>query len=97
MGVSKQAAQQRFVPPVAAMDEALLRSGEYERFTDRARRVIATAHEVARAAGQVPVGSLHLVQSAGARTLTNLGGTRKQSEQWIIAALEAFKRGRSAR
>ena len=52
MGVSKQAAQQRFVPrgPVN-MEPAF---GDFSRFTQRARGVLAAAEDLARVEAQVP-------------------------------------------
>jgi hypothetical protein len=60
MGVSKQAAQKRFVPP-SDFDLTDLGGGAYDRFTDRARRVVKTAHAVARAGQHQEIGSIHLV------------------------------------
>ena len=59
MGVSKQAAQQRFVakPGAAALDP----SQGFSRFTDRARAVVVRAQEAAREAGNDTIGVAHLV------------------------------------
>jgi hypothetical protein len=57
MGVSKQAAQKRFVPKAAESRGA----SEYERFTDRARRVVEHAQVAARLGGREHVGSEQLV------------------------------------
>jgi len=59
MGVSKQAAQQRFVakPGPAALDP----SQGFSRFTDRARAVVVRAQEAARGAGNDTIGVAHLV------------------------------------
>lgn len=59
MGVTRQAVQKRFVTKLAAagaLDEAA-----YERFTPRARAVIAASQEEARAAGHDYVGTEHIV------------------------------------
>jgi hypothetical protein len=59
MGVSKQAAQKRFVPKgeAAGMDP----SQGFGRFTPRARNVIITAQNEARAAGNDTITPAHLV------------------------------------
>jgi len=59
MGVSKQAAQQRFVSKAGAA--ALDPSQGFSRFTDRARAVVVQAQEAARAAGNETIGVAHLV------------------------------------
>ncbi|HEY0402225.1 MAG TPA: Clp protease N-terminal domain-containing protein [Blastococcus sp.] len=59
MGVSKQAAQQRFVPKAGA--SALDPSQGFSRFTDRARAVVLRAQEEAREAGNETIGVAHLV------------------------------------
>ncbi len=56
MGVTKQAAQKRFVPK-----EALDPEQGFTRFTTRARHVVAAAQEEARTAGSTQVTSAHLV------------------------------------
>src|SRR3954471_18861004 len=62
MGVSKQAAQKRFVPARGAgpADETV-RGGDWERFTQRARQVVRNAREAARGAGNAEVGSEHIL------------------------------------
>ncbi|WP_454196243.1 Clp protease N-terminal domain-containing protein [Nocardia sp. Marseille-Q1738] len=63
MGVSKQAAQKRFVPKVpdpgaaAAMDP----NAGFARFTQRARQVVMAAQEAARSAGNPEIGVGHVV------------------------------------
>src|SRR3954466_4153641 len=58
MGVTKQAAQKRFV----AKGEAPLDASQgFSRFTDRARKVIVTAQEEARARSSGQIGVAHLV------------------------------------
>jgi ATP-dependent Clp protease ATP-binding subunit ClpA len=59
MGVSKQAAQQRFVP--MAGPAALDPSQGFSRLTDRARAVVVRAQEEAREAGNETIGVAHLV------------------------------------
>lgn len=59
MGVSKQAAQQRFVPRGDPADGPW-NPGDFSRFTQRARSVLAAAEDQARAAGSAVIGSDHL-------------------------------------
>lgn len=54
MGVTKQAAQKRFVPKGPE-------PGGFERFTPRARNVVVTAQNEARAAENDQIGTVHLV------------------------------------
>src|SRR3954471_7909330 len=56
MGVSKQAAQKRFVPR-----EGPDPSEGFSRFTERARQVVVGAQEAARAAGNPTIGTAHLL------------------------------------
>src|SRR3954464_9440915 len=59
MGVTKQAAQKRFVSKGEA--PALDPSQGFSRFTDRARAVVVRAQEEARTAGNETIGVAHLV------------------------------------
>jgi hypothetical protein len=59
MGVTKQAAQKRFVGKGEAPD--LDASQGFSRFTDRARKVVVTAQEEARARGNGQITVAHLV------------------------------------
>src|SRR3954454_14068106 len=59
MGVTKQAAQKRFVPKGEAPD--LDASQGFSRFTDRARKVVVTAQEQARAKSNNQISVGHLV------------------------------------
>jgi len=59
MGVTKQAAQKRFVAKGEA--PALDASQGFSRFTDRARKVIVTAQEAARSSSNNQIGVAHLV------------------------------------
>ena len=59
MGVTKQAAQKRFVPKAAAPD--LDASQGFSRFTLRARNVVMAAQEEARAAGNDTILTEHLI------------------------------------
>jgi hypothetical protein len=56
MGVTKQAAQQRFVVALGDRDDGLL-----SRFTPRARHALASARDEARRLGSSEVGTAHLV------------------------------------
>lgn len=58
MGVSKQAAQQRFV---LRAEDLGADTGLYDRLTDRAKHVAAAAQEEARRTGQAQVDSQHVV------------------------------------
>jgi hypothetical protein len=60
MGVSKQAAQKRFVPRESD-DLALPGAGLFERFTLRARQAVVNAQEAAREARHGFVGTEHIV------------------------------------
>lgn len=59
MGVSKQAAQKRFVPKASPRPE-LDPSQGFNRFTPRARNVVVTSQEEARAAGHAEITTGHL-------------------------------------
>ncbi len=59
MGVTKQAAQKRFVAKGDTPD--LDASRGFSRFTDRARKVVVRAQEEARATGSSEIGVAHLV------------------------------------
>jgi hypothetical protein len=61
MGVSKQAAQQRFVPrgPVQGLQMPHV-PGDFSRFTLRARNVLAAAEDLAQAADAAVIGPEHL-------------------------------------
>src|SRR5688572_24989360 len=59
MGVTKQAAQKRFV--AKGDTPALDASQGFSRYTDRARKVVVAAQDEARAAGNAEIGISHLV------------------------------------
>jgi ATP-dependent Clp protease ATP-binding subunit ClpA len=61
MGVTKQAAQKRFVPKGPGDDWDLDPSQGFSRFTLRARQAVAAAQDEARAAGSAETRSAHLV------------------------------------
>lgn len=59
LGVTRQAAQKRFVPRAAA--QGTLDPAVYDRFTPRARAVITASEQEARAAGHGYLGTEHIV------------------------------------
>ncbi|MET9961584.1 Clp protease N-terminal domain-containing protein [Streptomyces sp. NPDC006326] len=63
MGVTRQAAQKRFVPKADKGDGAqeMDAAQGFARFTDRARNVVVTAQNEARAAGNTEIRTEHLV------------------------------------
>ncbi|MFJ1747727.1 Clp protease N-terminal domain-containing protein [Streptomyces sp. NPDC088116] len=61
MGVSKQAAQKRFVPKTPGEPSDLDPSQGFGRFTDRARNVVMASQNEARAAGNGEIRPEHLV------------------------------------
>lgn len=63
MGVTKQAAQKRFVPRPSSKAPDLDLSQGFSRFTPRARNVIVTSQEEARTAGHAEIRTGHLVLS----------------------------------
>ncbi|MFG1811786.1 Clp protease N-terminal domain-containing protein [Streptomyces sp. NPDC049040] len=81
MGVSKQAAQKRFVPKVPE-DLELNVEANFSRFTPRARKAVADAQEEARTARHGAIEPEHLVlglldqqDTFATRALTDLGTT----------------------
>jgi hypothetical protein len=94
MGVTKQAAQKRFVAKGEAPD--LDASQGFSRFTERARKVVITAQEEARnrSNNQISVGHLILGLVAdpaalGARTIVAQGVTLDAVQRTAIAVLPA--------
>ncbi|MGH9022882.1 MAG: Clp protease N-terminal domain-containing protein [Acidimicrobiia bacterium] len=61
MGVTKQAARKRFVPKVPGETSDLDASQGFSRFTDRARKVVVSSQEEARAAGNDEITPAHLI------------------------------------
>jgi hypothetical protein len=62
MGVTKQAAQKRFVPKVPGFDPAALDpSAGFGRFTPRARNVVVAAQNTAHGAGNAEITADHLL------------------------------------
>ena len=92
MGVTKQAAQKRFVAKGEAPD--LDASQGFSRFTDRARTVVVTAQEEARARGNSQISVAHLVlglvadpTALGARTIVAQGVSLDAVRQTATATL----------
>jgi hypothetical protein len=90
MGVSKQAAQKRFVP---RWDDTSLESGRlFSRFTPRARNTVLAAHATARAEGKDAIDVRHLVigllsepQAIAALVIHEAGITDEQLEDALGA------------
>src|SRR5215469_10271199 len=61
LGVTKQAVHKRFAPALAAHIVAATPNPTFERFTDRARHVVAASRQVAASLGATGVGSEHLL------------------------------------
>ncbi|MEY9836874.1 Clp protease N-terminal domain-containing protein [Streptacidiphilus sp. EB103A] len=61
MGVTRQAAQKRFVPKASGEALDLDLSQGFSRFTPRARNVVMASQNEARAAGNATIGTGHLV------------------------------------
>jgi len=90
MGVTKQAAQKRFVPKGHDLDLA----GGFSRFTTRARNVVMASQEAARSAGNDLIGTPHLVlglltepKALAALTLVALGHPLKDVRTAATAVL----------
>jgi hypothetical protein len=99
MGVTKQAAQKRFVPR-PDLDEIPPATERFSRFTDRARRVVVLAEGHARSAGNDHVGGEHMLlglldvtEGLAARAIAaqgvSLDALRAQTVVALPAATEA--------
>jgi hypothetical protein len=93
MGVSKQAAQKRFVPSASDRPDRLP-GGVFDRFTKRARNVVLAAEQEARGCGHNQVDTTHLVlgllhepKGLAGRAIEALGVTHGQVREAIVAAL----------
>ena len=93
MGVSKQAAQKRFVPKA---ENDLDPAQGFSRFTPRARKVVVAAQEEARAAGNTTVTPGHLVlgllsepEGLGARAVDAQGVPADAVRRTAVATLPA--------
>ncbi|MFE7188242.1 Clp protease N-terminal domain-containing protein [Kitasatospora sp. NPDC057541] len=96
MGVSKQAAQKRFVPKDPATPNDLDPSQGFGRFTDRARHVVMASQEEARQAGNAEIGAEHLLlgllvepDGLGVRVLATQGVTPQALRTAATAVLPA--------
>ncbi len=94
MGVSKQAAQKRFVAKAEAPD--LDPAQGFSRFTQRARNVVMAAQEEARTAGNATITPAHLVlgllsepEGLGAKAVTGQGIDPERVRSTAVATLPA--------
>jgi Clp amino terminal domain, pathogenicity island component len=94
MGVTKQAAQKRFVPKGAAPD--LDMSQGFTRFTPRARKVVVASQEEARSAGNLAISPAHLAlgllaepQGRAVRLMTAQGVSPDTLRRRVAATLPA--------
>ncbi|MBG6102638.1 MULTISPECIES: Clp protease N-terminal domain-containing protein [Micromonospora] len=93
MGVTKQAAQKRFVPK-ATEAAALDPNAGFGRFTPRARNVVMASQEEARASGNAEIGPEHLVlgllaepEGLAARVMAGRGATPEAVREAVGAVL----------
>jgi hypothetical protein len=94
MGVSKQAAQKRFVPKASGEPSDLDPSQGFGRFTEQARNVVMAAQNEAVAAGNDEIGPEHLAlgllaepDALAAQALTAQGVTLATVRRVVTAAL----------
>ncbi|MGQ5262286.1 Clp protease N-terminal domain-containing protein [Micromonospora sp. ZYX-F-536] len=94
MGVSKQAAQKRFVAKGSTEAAALDPSAGFGRFTPRARNVVMASQEEARASGNAEIGSEHLVlgllaepEALAARVMAGRGVSPEALREAVAAVL----------
>ncbi|XVU28631.1 Clp protease N-terminal domain-containing protein [Actinoplanes sp. CA-054009] len=94
MGVTKQAAQKRFVAKPDAPD--LDASQGFSRFTDRARKVVVTAQEEARNRGNAQISVSHLLlglvadpSALGARAIVSQGVSLESVSEVAVKTLPA--------
>jgi ATP-dependent Clp protease ATP-binding subunit ClpA len=94
MGVSKQAAQKRFVARAQSGTTPLDPSQGFSRFTDEARAVVVTAQEQAREARNDSIGVAHLVlalvadpDGSAARAVTAQGASLQDVRRTASATL----------
>ncbi|MFG3552831.1 Clp protease N-terminal domain-containing protein [Micromonospora sp. NPDC047557] len=94
MGVSKQAAQKRFVAKGSTEAAALDPNAGFARFTPRARNVVVASQEEARASGNAEIGPEHLVlgllaepEGLAARVLAGRGATPEAVREAVGAVL----------
>ncbi|MBQ0900561.1 Clp protease N-terminal domain-containing protein [Micromonospora sp. U21] len=94
MGVSKQAAQKRFVPKASTEAAALDPNAGFGRFTPRARNVVMASQEEARAGGHAEIGPGHLVlgllaepEGLAAKVMAGRGASPEAVREAVGAAL----------
>ncbi|MBF6082309.1 ATP-dependent Clp protease ATP-binding subunit [Nocardia cyriacigeorgica] len=94
MGVSKQAAQKRFVPKTPGDAAAMDPSQGFARYTPRAKNVVMAAQEAARGAGNAQIAPVHLVlallsepDGLAAKELLTQGATIESVSAAATAAL----------
>src|SRR5450755_3927720 len=94
MGVTKQAAQKRFVPKGSGEPLQLGASDGFSRFTPRARNVVVAAQNQAHAAGNDTIGTGHLVlglldvpDALAARAIVSQGIALHSVRQAVTALL----------
>jgi hypothetical protein len=98
MGVTKQAAQKRFVSKAPDWHTALANAfgkHPFSRFTDRAKRVITAAQEEARehlhdyiGTEHIALGLLHEPEGLAAKAVEGLGSSTEAAREALLAALE---------
>jgi hypothetical protein len=99
MGVTKQAAQKRFVPRDTDWQNLLaeaFHANPFARFTPRARHAVTATEQEARALrhdqimpGHLALGLLHEPEGLAARALGELGVTPEAAREALVAALVA--------
>jgi hypothetical protein len=96
LGVTKQAVHKRFAASIADKIIASVPSPTLERFTDRARRVLAAASRIALAEGQHQASSVHLLlglltepDGLGAKALQEMNVNAETVESAVRAGTAA--------
>jgi len=96
MGVTKQAAQKRFVTKAGAQAGEMDPNQGFGNFTPRAKNVAVTAQNEARAAANDHIAPVHLVlgllaeeQSLGAKAIVDQGVSLDSARQAAVAAVPA--------
>ncbi|MFD0365275.1 Clp protease N-terminal domain-containing protein [Nocardia sp. GCM10030253] len=96
MGVTKQAAQKRFVPKAPGDAAAMDPNAGFAKFTPRARAVVMASQEAARTAGNAEIGIEHLVlgllsepEGLGAQAIVVQGCSLETVRELATAGLPA--------
>ncbi|MFJ5924878.1 Clp protease N-terminal domain-containing protein [Kitasatospora sp. NPDC092948] len=94
MGVTRQAAQKRFVPKDPGEVTEIDTAQGFNRFTPRARNVVVTSHQAAKDTGSPEIRTEHLVlgllaepEGLGTAYITGLGITLDAVREAALAAL----------